>query len=486
MLFNSLDFALIFLPLVFCLHWTICSRSRSLQNALLLAASFLFYSLWDSRFSLLLAASIGLNFSLGKLIDRGTERARRWGMWLAVGTNLMVLGGFKYTNFAINTANSLIPGTSHPFKPLDIIIPVGISFYTFHGISYVMDIYYRRISSHERLLDYALFVAYFPLLVAGPIERATNLLPQLSNRRRLHVDLIKPAISLILWGFLKKVVVADSLGVYVDDVYANFLAISSGHLILASLLFSFQIYADFSGYTDIARGVSKLFGLDLLLNFNFPYFSKSIPEFWSRWHISLSSFLNDYVFKPTALALRDFGKMGIYSSILFTFLVSGVWHGAGWNYVAWGAMHAAFYLPQFMGSRVGIRTLVGKQTNPAGTNFRLLDAAAMLRVFLLVSLTLVIFRSKDLSSAVHYLKHIASWKTGFQLGEILRSGDHYLIFSKGLIGLVLLLMMEFRNFRRSLGVESIIDSNWKIVAILLAIGLLGTFENTTKFIYFQF
>ncbi len=186
------------------------------------------------------------------------------------------------------------------------------------------------------------------------------------------------------------------------------------------------------------------------------------------------------------LALRDLGKLGIYASILITFLVSGIWHGAGWNYVTWGVMHAVLYAPQFLGSRTGIRTLVGKQAIKVTNGIGLGDVAAMARVFLLVSLTLIIFRSRDLSSAVQYLHNMASWKTGFRLGEVLRSGDHYLIFSKGLIGLLLLLTMELRSFRRSLGVESIIDSHWKIVLILLAIGLLGTFENTTKFIYFQF
>ncbi|MBW7844138.1 MAG: MBOAT family protein [Bacteroidia bacterium] len=406
-------------------------------------------------------------------------------MRLFIFLSLSILLYFKYFNFFIESAISLLNsfGLETNQHTLEIILPVGISFYTFHGISYIMDIYYRRINPHNDIVAYSLFVAYFPLLVAGPIERASHLLPQLDIKRNFNLEVIKPALSLMFWGFFKKLVIADSAGMIVDDVFSNYQNFSSYSLIFGSILFTFQIYADFSGYSDIARGVSKLFGIELLLNFNFPYFAKNMQDFWSRWHISLSSFLNDYVFIPIALKFRDFGKRGIYIAVFFTFLISGIWHGAGWAFIFWGILHAIFYLPQFIFSNKKLKSLVVK-TNTSTYGFN--DFVNSTEVFLLVTLALIFFRLPGISDGFNFILEITKNWDRFSLNEIARTTTHIIVLTKSILGILIVFILEFILFKNNLQIENLLTKIWHYLCIAFLIFLLGSFENATQFIYFQF
>ena len=304
MFFNSLQFA-IFLPIVFICYWFFANKSRKYQNFILILASYYFYSCWDWRFLFLLVFSTLLDyFSAIKIEGSQTKSGKKFWLWLCISINLGFLGVFKYYNFFAESFAELLNGFGFHTNPvlLNLILPVGISFYTFHGLSYIIDIYYGRIKSERNFVDYSLFVSYFPLLVAGPIERATHLLPQLKVKREFNFEKAKEGIYQIIWGLVKKIVIADSCAIYANAIFDNHNSMNSLSLILGAIYFAFQIYGDFSGYSDIALGTSKLFGIDLLKNFNYPYFSRDIAEFWRRWHISLSSWFRDYLYIPLTLA----------------------------------------------------------------------------------------------------------------------------------------------------------------------------------------
>jgi alginate O-acetyltransferase complex protein AlgI len=308
MLFNSIGF-LIFLPLVFAGYWLLDKQKLSLQNSFLLAASYFFYACWDWRFLLLLIFSTALDYFTGmKMAETQGTQKRIW-FWLSIVINLGFLGVFKYYNFFVDSFAEVLSdiGFQTHFWTLQIILPVGISFYTFHGLSYVLDIYNDKIKPEKDIVSYSLFVSYFPLLVAGPIERATHLLPQIKRRRKFHYSQAIDGIRQICWGLFKKVVIADSCAFYADNIFENFDHMNSLSLMIGGIYYAFQIYGDFSGYSDIALGTSKLFGINLLRNFNYPYFSRDIAEFWRRWHISLSSWFRDYLYIRSAEAKAAFG-----------------------------------------------------------------------------------------------------------------------------------------------------------------------------------
>src|SRR6187431_3268419 len=345
MFFNSLTFA-IFLPIVFLLYWFVFSKTKSSQNAFLIVVSYYFYSCWDWRFLFLLLFSTLICYFTGIQIEKSTkERERKFWFWFSLTANIGFLGIFKYYNFfAVSLAEALsnIGFASSPLL-LYVILPVGISFYTFHGLSYVIDIYYKRIKSEKNVIDYALFVSYFPLLVAGPIERATHLLPEIKVKRTFDFEKAKEGVYQIIWGLVKKVVIADTCATYANAIFDNYTSMNSLSLILGAVYFAFQIYGDFSGYSDMALGMSKLFGLDLLRNFNYPYFSRDIAEFWRRWHISLSSWFRDYLYIP--LGGSRGSKIMQVRNVFIIFVVSGFWHGANWTYLAWGFINAMYFLP---------------------------------------------------------------------------------------------------------------------------------------------
>ena len=345
MLFNSFAFA-IFLPIVFSLYWLIKRKTPSLQNGLLLVASYVFYGFWDYRFLLLLCFSTLLDYVTGLKIAASEKAAHRktW-FWISIFVNLGFLGVFKYYNFFAESFAALLQtiGMRVNVITLSLILPVGISFYTFHGLSYVIDIYKKKIQPEKNFIDYAVFVSFFPLLVAGPIERATHLLPQIKKNRRFDHKEAVDGLRQILWGLLKKVVIADTCAVYVNTIFDHANAYAGSTLFLGACLFAFQIYCDFSGYSDIAIGTGKLFGISLLRNFAFPYFSRDIAEFWRRWHISLSSWFRDYLYIPLGGNKGSLAKK--VRNVFVIFLISGLWHGANWTFIAWGAINALYFLP---------------------------------------------------------------------------------------------------------------------------------------------
>ena len=300
MLFNSISFA-IFLPIIFVLYWFFTNKSLKLQNLLLLVASFYFYSCWDWRFVFLLLFSILLDYFSGiKMENSKNSNERKFWLWLSIGINLGFLGFFKYYNFFAENFAEMLQNFGLKVNPwtLKVILPVGISFYTFHGLSYVLDIYFKRIKAERNFVEYAVFVSFFPLLVAGPIERATHLLPQIKVKREFSYEKAVDGMRQILWGLFKKMVIADNCAVFANQIFGNSANASGNELVLGAIFFTFQIYGDFSGYSDIALGTARLFGIDLLRNFAFPYFSRDMAEFWRRWHISLSSWFKDYLYIP--------------------------------------------------------------------------------------------------------------------------------------------------------------------------------------------
>jgi len=348
MLFNSLNFA-IFLPIVFILYWFVANKSIKHQNILLLVSSYFFYASWDWRFLFLLMFSTGLDYYTGLRITKSNlAKEKKFWFWLSVTVNLGFLGVFKYYNFFAESFASAISNIGIQVHPasLDVILPVGISFYTFHGLSYVIDIYKGRIKAEENLIDYSVFVSFFPLLVAGPIERATHLLPQIQRERVFNYSKAVDGMRQILWGLFKKIVIADNCAQYADLIFNNSADHSGFTLLLGALFFTFQIYGDFSGYSDIALGTARLFGVELLRNFAFPYFSRDIAEFWRRWHISLSTWFRDYLYIP--LGGSKGGSWIKVRNTFIIFIVSGFWHGANWTFIAWGLLNALFIMPSII------------------------------------------------------------------------------------------------------------------------------------------
>ena len=403
MLFNSLNFA-IFLPIVFILYWFATKGNLRLQNILLLVASYFFYACWDWRFLFLLIFSTLLDYFTGIKIHEAVSRKNKiiW-LWLSIGINLGFLGVFKYYNFfADSFAHALsLLGLQANFVTLQVILPVGISFYTFHGLSYVLDIYYKRIKPERNFIDYSVFVSFFPLLVAGPIERATHLLPQILKKREFDYAKAVDGLRQILWGLFKKMVIADSCAEYANTIFNNSAAYSGTTLVLGALFFAFQIYCDFSGYSDIALGTARLFGIDLLRNFAFPYFSRDIAEFWRRWHISLSSWFRDYLYNPLGGS-----KGGMWMKIRNTFIifiVSGFWHGANWTFIIWGLLNAIYIMPSiiFKTNRNNLDIVAKGKYLPT-----LKEIFSMAFTFGLTLIAWIFFRAKDVQHAFSYIKSI--------------------------------------------------------------------------------
>ena len=335
MLFNSYAFALFFLTL-FPTYWLLARWPR-LQNILLLSAAYYFYSRWNAKFLSLLIISTVMDYACGLWVDRVQDPRRRRGVVaLSMALNLGMLGYFKYYNFFAESLHTALvsAGFSVPLWQLNVVLPIGISFYTFQSMSYVIDVYRRDIAPTRNLVQFATFVSFFPHLVAGPIMRPTTLLPQVASRRRFDIQQFYSGTYLIFWGFLKKVVIADNLEVIVRDLFGRWETIDGGLALLAVYAFAFQIYGDFSGYTDIARGISKCLGFELALNFNLPYFATSPKDFWNRWHISLSKWLRDYVY--ISLGGNRGGTWKTYRNLMLTMILGGLWHGAAWTFVIWG------------------------------------------------------------------------------------------------------------------------------------------------------
>ncbi|MFV5688947.1 MBOAT family O-acyltransferase [Flavobacterium sp. ZT3R25] len=478
MLFNSLPF-LLFLPIVFTIYWSVNNKSLQLQNFVLLVASYFFYGCWDWRFLFLLLFSTALDYFTGlKMREAKNQRNKKFWFWISIIINIGFLGVFKYYNFFADSFAEVLfgIGIQANFWTLKVILPVGISFYTFHGLSYVIDVYKGRIEPERNIITYSLFVSYFPLLVAGPIERATHLLPQIKKKRLFDYSKAIDGVHQIIWGLFKKVVIADNCALYANDIFDNYQTMNSLSLVLGAVYFSFQIYGDFSGYSDIALGTSKLFGIDLLRNFNYPYFSRDIAEFWRRWHISLSSWFRDYLYIP--LGGSQGGMLTKIRNTFIIFLVSGLWHGANWTFIVWGALHAVYFLPLLItqNNRNNIDSVAKGKSLPTLKEF-----FSMLLTFSLTTFAWIFFRAKTVSEACAYIKDISKFD--------LKGGIQFLGFERYSIELLLLLlffMIIEWNSRENEHPFYGKYINLKVIIIVLLILVLGVFSSPSDFIYFQF
>ena len=404
MLFNSTSFAL-FLPVVLVLYWLLGSKRRKEQNALLLVASYFFYSCWDWRFLFLLMFSTLLDYFTAIRMTRTEGGRRRFWFWLSIIVNLGFLGAFKYYDFFATSFAEGVANLGLQVNPvlLKIILPVGISFYTFHGLSYVIDVYKKRIDAERNFVDYSLFVSFFPLLVAGPIERATHLLPQIKKERTFNYTRAVDGLRQILWGLFKKIVIADQCAFYANEIFNHSDGYSGSTLVVGAIFFAFQIYGDFSGYSDIALGTARLFGIELLRNFAYPYFSRDIAEFWRRWHISLSSWFRDYLYIPLGGS-----KGGIWKKVRNTFiifLVSGFWHGANWTFIVWGLLNALYIMPSiiFNTNRNNLEIVAKGRILPKPK-----ELLAICITFALTVFAWIFFRAENMHHAMQYVSEIFS------------------------------------------------------------------------------
>ena len=405
MLFNSLNFA-IFLPVVFILYWFATKKNLKIQNILLLLSSCFFYACWDWRFLFLLMISIALVYYPGKLMSAAKNvRNRKIWLWFSIITSLGFLGIFKYYNFFVVSLSDMLSnfGLHVNTMTLHVILPVGISFYTFHGLSYIIDLYKGRIEEEKDFVNYAVFVSFFPLLIAGPIERATHLLPQIKTPRTFDYNRAVDGLRQILWGLFKKIVIADNCAEFANTIFNNSSGYSGSTLVIGALFFTFQIYCDFSGYSDIALGVARLFGIELLRNFAFPYFSRDIAEFWRRWHISLTTWFRDYLYIPLG-GSRGGTWMKVRNTFII-FLVSGFWHGANWTFIAWGALNAIYFLPLMLthNNRRNIEMVAQGRLFPSVREF-----VSMLVTFGMTVFAWIFFRANSISHAFSYIKGIFS------------------------------------------------------------------------------
>jgi D-alanyl-lipoteichoic acid acyltransferase DltB (MBOAT superfamily) len=405
MLFNSLEY-LLFLPIVFALYWAVKPDKFRWQNVMLIAASYVFYGFWNYRFLFLLVFSTSLDYFTGlKIFEAESQKRKKIWLLISIIINVGFLGFFKYYNFFIESFSDLLQfvGLQPNVWTLKIILPVGISFYTFHGLSYVLDIYHGKIKPTRNIIDYSLFVSFFPLLVAGPIERATHLLPQLQRPRYFNYSTATDGLKQILWGFFKKIVIADNCAVIVDRIFDNYETMPANSLVLGAILFSFQIYGDFSGYSDIALGSARLLGIELLKNFSYPYFSRDIAEFWRRWHISLTTWFRDYIYIPLGGSRVPLGK--VIRNTFIIFLVSGFWHGSKWTFITWGLVHALYFLPLLLtkNNRKHLDIVAKNRILPSFREF-----LSMLTTFGLAAFAWIIFRAESLAHAWGYITHIFS------------------------------------------------------------------------------
>ena len=472
MLFNSFEF-LLFIPIVFVLYWFVFKPLRW-QNVLVLVASYFFYGWWSWKFMILLGISTFLDYLYGFSVASPNRKKAKFFLWLSIINNLGILCAFKYYNFFAQEFQHAFKLVGLHLNPvlLQVAIPIGISFYTFHGMSYVFDIYRGKQKPVSNFVDYAVFVSFFPLLVAGPIERANHLLPQIQKKRFFDYTRAVEGCRLILWGLFKKVVIADSLATIVDGLFNNYHDQHGVSLIIGAIAFSFQIYGDFSGYTDIALGTAKLFGFELLSNFRFPYFSRDVAEFWRRWHISLSSWFRDYLYIPLGGSKQ--GKLKAVRNTFVIFLVSGFWHGASWNYISWGFIHACAFLPLLLLQRNR------KHASDVVAQNRLFPTLKELwqmgATFTFVTFAWVFFRAKDMTEAFGYLKGIFSnYKHPLDL----------LSYCNVFYYIIPLILGDWwlRRDERNLKVP---QRGASFIYIMLGVLILFYFGKKTNFIYFQF
>ena len=479
MLFNSLDFAL-FLPIVFILYWFVTNKNLKAQNILIVAASYVFYGWWDYRFLSLILFSTLVDFAIGRALSTQEDPSKRKALlWTSILVNLGFLGFFKYYNFFLDNFVSAFSffGQEINANSLNIILPVGISFYTFQTLSYSIDVYKRKLEPTKDIFAFAAFVSFFPQLVAGPIERATNLLPQFYKKRNFDYSKAVDGLRQILWGLFKKVVIADNCAQYANIIFNNSEDYSGSTLVMGALFFTFQIYGDFSGYSDIAIGTSRLFGFNLKQNFAFPYFSRDIAEFWRKWHISLSTWFRDYLYIPLGGSRGSLSKK--VRNVFIIFLVSGFWHGANWTFIIWGALNALYFLPILLtnNNRNHLDVVAKGSYLPSPK-----EALQMLLTFGLTVFAWIFFRAMNLEHALSYIGSMFS-STLFSMPKVLPA--------KVLVLLVFFMIIEWLGREGQYGISNLglkwkRPFRWAFYALIIC--MIGLFMQTkeTPFIYFQF
>jgi D-alanyl-lipoteichoic acid acyltransferase DltB (MBOAT superfamily) len=482
MLFNSIDFA-VFLPIIFILYWFVTQRNLKLQNFLIIVASYVFYGWWDWRFLSLIVFSTIVDYSIGLLLKKQENASKRkMLLWISILVNLGFLGFFKYYNFFVDNFVSAFSffGKELSVSSLQIILPVGISFYTFQTLSYTIDVYRRKLEPTRNLFAFAAFVSFFPQLVAGPIERATNLLPQFYKKRHFDYASAVDGLRQILWGLFKKIVIADNAAQIANEIFNNSAEHSGSTLVFGAFFFAFQIYGDFSGYSDIAIGTSRLFGFNLMKNFAFPYFSRDIAEFWRRWHISLSTWFRDYLYIPLG------GSRGStwtkIRNIFIIFIVSGFWHGANWTFIVWGALNALYFLPLMLTNKNR------NHTNNVAEGKFFPDIRAFINItitFVLTTLAWIFFRADNIAHALQYLSGIFSSSL---LSMPVFPDTKLTLITLGMIGLFNLVEWHGRASEYALehfGLSWKKPIRWLMyLAIVFLIFVFGGEQQ--EFIYFQF
>lgn len=481
MIFNSLDFA-IFLPVVFIIYWLFKNQFK-VQNFIIVIASYVFYGWWDWRFlSLILFSSIVDYFVGLKLKNENKKVRRKLLLWTSIVINLGFLGFFKYYNFFLDNFISAFSffGKDISANSLNIILPVGISFYTFQTLSYTIDVYKRKLEPTRDFIAFSAFVSFFPQLVAGPIERATHLLPQFYQKRIFDYSLAVNGLRQILWGLFKKVVIADNCAEYANWIFNNSADASGSTLVLGAIFFTFQIYCDFSGYSDIAIGTSRLFGFDLMKNFAFPYFSRDIAEFWRRWHISLSTWFRDYLYIP--LGGSRGGTWSKVKNTFIIFIVSGFWHGANWTFIVWGLLNAIYFLPLLLldKNRTNLEVVSLNRIFPS-----LSDLLKILSTFSLTVLAWIFFRAENLSHAFEYISSIFS-KSLLSIPRYSGSDSSVAI----IIITILFVIIEWAGRNEEFAIAKF-GSSWKRIFrwffyYLLIFCIFYFTGKEQEFIYFQF
>ncbi len=485
MLFNSLDFA-IFLPVVFILYWFATNKNLQLQNLLIVGASYVFYGWWDWRFLSLIFFSTLLDYSIGRgLANEDNITKRKVLLWTSIVVNLGFLGFFKYYDFFVDnfiTAFSFF-GLEIKANSLNIILPVGISFYTFQTLSYSIDVYKRKLEPTKDFIAFAAFVSFFPQLVAGPIERATHLLPQFYKKRNFDYANAVDGMHQILWGLFKKIVIADNAAEIANEIFNNYSNYSGSTLLLGAVFFSIQIYGDFSGYSDIAIGTSRLFGFNLMQNFATPYFSRDIAEFWRRWHISLSTWFRDYLYIPLG-GSRGSTRIKV-RNIFVIFVVSGFWHGANWTFIFWGMLNALYFIPLLISgkNRNNLNIVAQGKVLPS-----LKESFQIIITFGLTAFAWIFFRAENIHYAFSYASKLFSmslFEIPYYPGIGLKSFVFLLVF--------IFIIIEWIGRNNKYAIESLpISVNVPVlryasyISLILVIYYYSVSINTTQFIYFQF
>ncbi|MCL4105785.1 UNVERIFIED_CONTAM: hypothetical protein GTU68_028662 [Idotea baltica] len=483
MLFSSIDFA-IFLPIVFGLYWFAFKEDLKLQNTFVVLASYVFFGWWDWRFLSLIIFSTVVDYLIGIGVTNSKNQSkRRILLWISVGVNLGLLAFFKYFNFFLGNFIDAFSffGTELDIRGFNIILPVGISFYTFQTLSYTIDVYRGKLKPTRDFIAFAAFVSFFPQLVAGPIERASHFLPQFKKKRIFDYSSAVDGLRQMLWGFFKKMVIADNCAEYANMMFSNPSDYNGMALALGALFFTFQIYGDFSGYSDIAIGTARLFGFDLRQNFAFPYFSRDIAEFWRRWHISLSSWFRDYLYIP--LGGSRVGKWLSVRNVFIIFIVSGFWHGASWTFVFWGFLNALFFMPLLL-TKTNRSNLSVVAENSVLPSFN--ESIRMLLTFSLVVIAWIFFRAENMEQAFYILEKIFSTSL-FSIPDFI--GRERAIVT--IILIVFLLIVEWQGRRNLYGIEKYLFGQSRVIRrgfYFLLIFLILMFSRTeeTPFIYFQF